>query len=474
MTGSFGNESERGKKDRTVEEFEEMLRKGQTRMMSVRTFEYLLDYYLVRLEYTRALQVCDTALKQHSSEVNIIIQKSLILTAVGNTEEALAFIETVSNLRPGDPDLLLEKARVLTEAGEYEAAVEVYESLLPFTAEKEEIYCLMAMAYRDLAEFNKALICYMRATDPKQIDLEILEEIEDCCLEMGNLEKMTDIFEKLIDEEPYSKEAWLFLGRSLIKRGMHEEALKAYEYSTLIDDEYGKGYFGTGHSLMNLRKYEEAHEAYRMALVHTESPDADIYCHLGASLEKQERYSEALAFYRKGVKLDEEAGRAWFGIGLCLYELDYFSEAVNALKKALTLRKEESAYWRLLANAEQAMGLLNSALEHYEQANILEPEEPEIWLEWSEAFFDEGEVEKALDIVKDALEVLPDEPSLFYRTAAYLMYAGKHKEALNYLETALTLNFDAYEDFLEFFTEVEVQKALYKVILSFKKNDDSE
>jgi hypothetical protein len=68
---------------------------------------------------------------------------------------------------------------------------------------------------------------------------------------------------------------------------------------------------------------------------------------------------------------------------------------------------------------------------------------------------------------------LPDEPEFFYRMTVYLIEAGKFKEALNYLENALILNFEGHTMLFDFFPKIETQKALYKIIEQFRKEDPS-
>jgi tetratricopeptide (TPR) repeat protein len=70
----------------------------------------------------------------------------------------------------------------------------------------------------------------------------------------------------------------------------------------------------------------------------------------------------------------------------------------------------------------------------------------------------------------DALEELPEEAELYYRLCCYLVKEGNLKEAFIYLENALILNFDKHTLLFEFFTELETQKALMRVIDEFRKN----
>ena len=71
----------------------------------------------------------------------------------------------------------------------------------------------------------------------------------------------------------------------------------------------------------------------------------------------------------------------------------------------------------------------------------------------------------------EGLKVCPDDAELFYRMTVYLIEAGSYKEAFNYLENALILDFDGHSILFEFFPKLETQKALYKIIEQFRKEN---
>ena len=64
-----------------------------------------------------------------------------------------------------------------------------------------------------------------------------------------------------------------------------------------------------------------------------------------------------------------------------------------------------------------------------------------------------------------------NDAEVFYRMTVYLIEAGRFKEAFNYLEKALILDFDGHTALFDFFPKVETQKALYKIIEQFRKEN---
>jgi len=97
----------------------------------------------------------------------------------------------------------------------------------------------------------------------------------------------------------------------------------------------------------------------------------------------------------------------------------------------------------------------------------------EVWLNWSFIYYDRGEYDKAVEVMLNGLAELPDESEFLYRIAIYLIEAGKFKEAFHYLENALLLNFEGHSVLFDFFQKPETQKALFKIIDQFRKENPS-
>ncbi len=221
---------------------------------------------------------------------------------------------------------------------------------------------------------------------------------------------------------------------------------------------------------MNLGLFEKAEGCYRETLKYEEAT-ADTFCHLGASLEKQDRLPEAIKEYRAAIKLDALWDEAWYGIGVCLSESGKWPEALPFLQKAVKLDDQNGEYYLALAETEYKMGNVLSSIEAFEKAAEVDADNPDVYLTWSLVPFDQGDFSRANDIVQMGISDLPAEADLYYRSVVYLIHAGQYRESLIQLEAALSLDYDAHVQLFEFFPELEKQKALYKIIQQYKKEE---
>jgi tetratricopeptide (TPR) repeat protein len=86
-----------------------------------------------------------------------------------------------------------------------------------------------------------------------------------------------------------------------------------------IQDDFASAYFNLGNAYMNLTNWTKAEECYRYCLEH-EDKSPEVYCCLGASIERQERFDEAMHYYKDAIKLDPLWDDGYFGVGICLCE----------------------------------------------------------------------------------------------------------------------------------------------------------
>ncbi len=74
-------------------------------------------------------------------------------------------------------------------------------------------------------------------------------------------------------------------------------------------------------------------------------------------------------------------------------------------------------------------------------------------------------------MIISAIDELPDQAELYYIATAYHIADGRYREAFNYLENGLILDFEKHSMLFEFFPNQETQKALYKIIDQYRKDN---
>ena len=219
---------------------------------------------------------------------------------------------------------------------------------------------------------------------------------------------------------------------------------------------------------MNTGDFKKAQQNYEYCL-ENEEHSPEVYCCLGASFEKQEQFEKAIHWYKEAIKLNAEWDDGYFGVGVCLFAKTRFFEALHFLKKALKLDDKNAVYWLAVADAEAQLGNTLSATEAYQQSVALDPNHSDAWIKWSTMLYEQAEYDEAADVMLSGIDEMPEDAELHYRACIYLIHAGKYRDAFLYLETALILNYDRHTILYNYFTNIETQKALFRVIEQYRK-----
>jgi tetratricopeptide (TPR) repeat protein len=184
-----------------------------------------------------------------------------------------------------------------------------------------------------------------------------------------------------------------------------------------------------------------------------------------------EQIDSAIGHYKLSLRLDPNFAEALYGMAYCLDKRNKWFEAHRFVRKAVKIDELNGDYWFLLADVEAKIGNISHALESYEKASVLDPDNPDIWVNWSLVFYEQEDYEKAYNIASMGLGENPKSPELHYHACVYLINQGKYKEALDFLQNALILDFEMHPILFEFFTNLEVQKGLYKIIEQYKDKE---
>ncbi|MGF1532711.1 MAG: tetratricopeptide repeat protein [Bernardetiaceae bacterium] len=469
MIDFSANNWESDERTDSVQRFEQALASGDPVFLEMDTYEQILDYYHENGDYTKALRLCQVANDIYPYSATVLADKARLLSYLGRTQEAKSCIEDAESLQPYDTDLLLAKAHIYVDAEEYPKAIDAFEQLLLLSGDDHDlIYTQIGMAHQNMEDYPRAIHWYNRALETDPLNEEALLELTYCHEQLDTLADCIATYERVLDADPYWQIAWFQLGQIHHKIGDFAAAAHAFEYATIVDQDNQRAFFWLGHTYMNLSDYTKAHQAYQKAAGDPDQASADMLCHLGASLERLERYEEALVCYYKATKADKGHAAAWYGIGCCLALQERWYEATHYFGKAVQLDSEETDYLIAKGKAEYHIGNLISSTEAYRAAVSKQADNPYAWLDWSLLLYEQKQYEEAADLMQSALDMFPEDTKVMYRLVAFLMLSGRYREAINHLEIALFLDYDAHEELYHFFPDIKSQKAIYKLVRQYK------
>lgn len=108
---------------------------------------------------------------------------------------------------------------------------------------------------------------------------------------------------KLLDEDTFNEEAWLYLADAETVLQHHNEALEAIDYLLAINEHNIQGNLVRGHCLYNLHRYDEAIKQYEKYLEMAPN-DVIAFYHLSVCLCQIAEFEKALTWLEKATEYE--------------------------------------------------------------------------------------------------------------------------------------------------------------------------
>ena len=452
-----------------LERFESVSGEGGYSFFDSGELEDIIYYYFSEAELVKAQKAIDYAMEQFPAEVSFQVFKAQYFLNNGEPEKALARLNSLEAVDPQNPDISLTRATVYSSMHKHAEAIKEYQkSLAKVDEDLDEIHTSIAFEYQNLRDYKNAAEHLKKAIRLNKENESLLYEIG-YCYEMGQMsEEAIAFFTSEIDTRPYSLVAWYNLGIAYSTLELYEKAIDGFDYSIAIDPTFTPAYFSKAQCYEQMEMYQEAINVYKQTF-ELEKPDSMTNYYIGDCYASMEKYETAIEFYRKSISLERHFSDAWMGIGLCFVELEQYSEALSHIEQAIKIESDNAEYYIVLAETQLALGLDDEAALAYEKASELEPYHAEIWLDYSDFYAEiKKDFSKALEILENGIYYQGENSALAYRRIAYLYESGKHKEAVLELFIALTMDYEAHVQLLEYSEKARNSTEILAVIASCK------
>lgn len=450
-----------------ISQYESSLAEATPLKLQEDAYSKISMYYLMLGITEDALEACEIGLKFYPFSVRLMLDSAFALLKSEQYDDALEHLDRVETFAPYNVEMVLYKSMAWDSQGWSSKALTFLDEKLPLVDEPWEIQLQKGYILRDLGKNPEALECLWLGLNHEPERPEAIWSILVCAEQSELLEDAVFQLESLADDQPLNRHLWLGIGSGYHKLGLYEKAIENYENALALDQEFEEAWLQRGHSLMNIKQFDEAFDSYSRAAVSLPE-DAEINIYLAAALEHQKILDKAITYYKKAIELDPLLADGYYGVGMCLLALKSYPEAVYFFNEALSFDADNELYWLGLAQAEFKIGHIQAATAAFEKTAELDATLVELWLDWSYLYFEEENYDRAIELIHLGIEEMPDEAELWFRSSAYHMKAGLYTQALGFLENGLILDFDKHETLFEFFTDLETQKALYKLIDQYR------
>jgi tetratricopeptide (TPR) repeat protein len=269
-----------------------------------------------RLYYNRGvllhrMQEDSLALNDFEKAVNLDSSRAEYFSAVGDlmfehkdVEASVPWIQKAVELNPNDPTARLKIAKMFVFIKEYPKAFTEINTVLRANAMVPEAYFLKGLIYDDLKDTAKAISSFQTA-------LQVDPSYGDAMIQLGG------VYSRLKDPI----------------------ALKYYDNAFKLDSTKVFPLYARGMFYQEQKKFEEAKEEYRNAIVH-DRDYADAYFAMGYILLQQDSLDKAWRQFDLVTKLEPTNEKAYYNRGLASEMMGKNKEALQDYQQALTFNPQ--------------------------------------------------------------------------------------------------------------------------------------
>ena len=282
-----------------------------------------------------------------------------------------------------------------------------------------------------------------------------------------NLEAI-EYLKTYIDRNPYSEIAWHQSGRLYYGVKDYENAVRSFEFSTYIDEEFVGAYMEKGKALERLKRYEDAIESYNKT-IELDDPTSYALLRIGKCYEKLGNKVQALKYFNKTVHEDPLLDKGWIAITDFYVRQKNYQKALYFVNKALAIDDQNRLYWKRYATINKAMDHFEEAEFGYRKAIEFGDFQLDTWLFWVDIMQIMGEYNNAILTLIQAAEYFPDDYQIEYRMAGFHMLLNEEEKGNYHLNNGLRINFKKHSIIKEMFLTVWDRESVQEYIAKHTK-----
>ena len=452
----------------SLSKFESMLKTNKVLFFDSEEFEEIILHYLDMGKAALAKKALKLALEQHPKSTGLKLVQVEMLVYDDKLELAEKLLNELYAIEPTNEEIYIQKANICSKRDQHEKAVELLKTALKYTDDYADVYNLIGMEYLFMDNLEKAKENFIKCLEEDLEDQSALYNVVYCFEFLDQNQEAIAYLNKYIDKNPYSEIAWHQLGRLHYGVKEYENAIRAFDYATLIDDEFLGAFMERAKAFERLKKYEEAIESYSRTI---ELDDATSYAllRMGKCYEKLGNKALALKHFNQTVHEDPLLDKGWIAITDFYVRQKNYQKALFFVNKALAIDNQNHLYWKRYASINKQMNFFEEAEFGYRKAVEFGETGLETWLFWVDILQFLGEFESAIQTLLQASEYFPEENEVEYRLAGLYFMLTQNTKAKFHLSNALRLNFDNHIILEDLFPAVWTKKMVQNYIAKHKK-----
>jgi len=226
-----------------------------------------------------------------------------------------------------------------------------------------------------------------------------------------------------------------------------DKPIEAAEFYTILTEEFpflGDAWFGLGFTLSWNNRFEEAIDAYNLALT-CDGNIAAAHFNIANSYFELKNYDQALHHYFEAYNIDEFDFYALTNIGDCYAVQKWFEESLEYYHKALEKNPTHNEAILGIVNALSELGRIEDARAFVENAFAKEPQNIDLLFTVAPFFEEDGDT-FIYKLAKLTLRHLDNSDHFFFFITQFCIFNKMYEVGFNMIEEFLFSNYIAEKE----------------------------
>ena len=246
----------------SLSRFESMLKTNKVFFFDSEEFEEIILYYLDMGKTNLAKKALKLGLEQHPKSTGLKLVQVEMLVYEDKLDAAEKLLNELYAIEPHNEEIYIQRASIYSKRDNHEKAVACLKKALEYTDDHADVYNLMGMEYLFMDDLESAKSCFILCLEEDIADQSALYNVVYCFEFLDQNAAAIDYLKTYIDRNPYSEIAWHQSGRLYYGLKDYENAVRAFEFATYIDETFVGAFMEKGKALERLKRYTEAIESY--------------------------------------------------------------------------------------------------------------------------------------------------------------------------------------------------------------------
>ncbi|GMU24755.1 MAG: hypothetical protein AMXMBFR13_48270 [Phycisphaerae bacterium] len=349
-----------GRYEEAIEAYQQALELGCTAL----ELRSLLGIDLVRVErYQEAVDLFEELASDHPDYEPAYCHRIAAYTRMGLHEQAEEMFYLAQQLDADCPNCFHHLAESLLCRDEYEQAVRCWKRVLEIDPDYPQARQRIAWAHRSHGAHAEARDFYLAAIRQEPGDTELLADLGDLYVEMGNLARAAAKFEQVLELDPESARAHVMLGLIAAQQDRAEQAAEHLEAALRLDEAYPQLRAHLGATQLRRGNLHTAYAHLSVAL-EDDPEDAVALMAMGNCLLELQRPGEAVPYFEQLLELQPRLAAALHNVAICHFLQCEFEPGIEYCQRALEIEPDNLLILHKL-------GLVYAHLAQWRQARIM-------------------------------------------------------------------------------------------------------